>query len=256
MLKGIAKAISGLRAWILSIAFLAAIGVVVEGSEPFQACVKEIYYNPETENFEKSVPTFSVAFDVYRVCLGHFTHDNAEAIIAAFTILLALSTIFLWVATRDLVRGADQTAKYQLRAYIGVSLKRAPEFNVGTVPKAIFDYKNFGQTPARDVRHWARIVIEPHPSEPRFEPTPFDAARVTVNPAHNESIVISLGRALTQNDVDTIRNDTARLYAHGEFWYFDIFGKEWRTEFRLMSGGQRMIEIQGMIRCAKGNAST
>jgi hypothetical protein len=97
MLKGIAKAISGSRGWILSIAFLAAIGVVVESSQPFQACVKEIYYNPATDNFEKSIPPFSVAFDIYRVCLGHFTHDNAEAIIAAFTILLSLSLHYLFV---------------------------------------------------------------------------------------------------------------------------------------------------------------
>src|ERR1700726_4536907 len=100
MLRKIAKAISVSRAWILLIAFLAAIVIVVESSQPFQACVKEIYYNPATENFEKSLSSFSVAFDVYLVCLGNFTHDNAEAIVASFTIILAFSTTFLWVATR------------------------------------------------------------------------------------------------------------------------------------------------------------
>jgi hypothetical protein len=55
MLKVIAKAISASRAWILLIAFLVAIVAVVESSQPFQECVKETYYNPATENFEKSI---------------------------------------------------------------------------------------------------------------------------------------------------------------------------------------------------------
>jgi hypothetical protein len=43
MLKVIAKAISASRAGVLLIAFLLAIVAVVESSQPFQACVKEIY---------------------------------------------------------------------------------------------------------------------------------------------------------------------------------------------------------------------
>jgi hypothetical protein len=179
-----------------------------------------------------------------------------DTLLAGITFLLFLATFALWLATRKLVRSAEKTAKQQLRAYIGVSLRRATEFNVGAVPKAIFDYKNFGKTPARDVRHWANMTIEPHPSTPRFEPKPLDPALITVNPVQNENIVIFFGRTLAQNDIDAIRGDTARIYAYGEFWYFDIFGNEWRTEFRMMSGGPSMIEIQGMIRCSEGNTST
>lgn len=34
-------------------------------------------------------------------------------------ILLAVATVLLWIATRELVRGAEKTAERQLRAYIG-----------------------------------------------------------------------------------------------------------------------------------------
>jgi hypothetical protein len=105
MLKVATKKVCCLRAWILSFVVLAVIWSIVNTSQPFQECINETYYNPATENFEESIPSFSFAFGVYRDCLGAFTHDNAEAIIAAFTIILALSTIFLWVATRDLVTG-------------------------------------------------------------------------------------------------------------------------------------------------------
>jgi len=40
------------------------------------------------------------------------------ALLAAFTALLAVVTALLWWATRDLVRGAEATAKKQLRAYV------------------------------------------------------------------------------------------------------------------------------------------
>jgi len=169
-----------------------------------------------------------------------------------FSAAVAIGTLLQFSALVVIIR----TTRRQLRAYIGVSLKRAPELNVGTVPMAILNYKNCGQTPARDVRHWANMIIEPYPSTPRFEPKPLQSERITVNPADTENIIVGLGGTLTQTGVDTIRNDTARFYVYGEFWYFDIFGYERRTEFRLMYGGQEMIGVQGMIRCAKGNSAT
>jgi len=46
---------------------------------------------------------------------GHITlsldHENGEAIIAIFTVLLAISTILLWVATTDVVRSAEETTR-------------------------------------------------------------------------------------------------------------------------------------------------
>src|SRR4051794_33085845 len=53
--------------------------------------------------------------------LGHFVHTYKEEIIAAFTVVLAIATGYLWKATRDLVDGAENTAKRQLRAYIVVN---------------------------------------------------------------------------------------------------------------------------------------
>jgi hypothetical protein len=143
MLRKISKAISVSRAWILLIAFLVAVGVVVESSQPFQECIKEIYYNPTTENFEKSISSVSVAFGVYRDCFGTFTHDNAEAIIAAFTIILALSTIFLWVATRDAARAGNRTAVVAEQAL--TKLERAFVYNSVINWKAFLEINRQGK---------------------------------------------------------------------------------------------------------------
>ncbi len=136
------------------------------------------------------------------------------------------------------------------------AVKRAPELDVVTPPRVILNYKNFGQTPARDVRYWANMIIEPHPSTPRFELKPPTPDRITIDPADFRNIDIWLNRILTQDEVDMIRNDTARIYIYGEFCYFDVFGKFRSTTFRLMYGGQRMIEIRGMAMCADGNSAT
>jgi hypothetical protein len=42
--------------------------------------------------------------------LGAFFKENGEALIAAFTVVLAISTIGLWYSTRDAARGAERAA--------------------------------------------------------------------------------------------------------------------------------------------------
>jgi len=74
---------------------------------------------PQTE-LQKNVGSFSVWAHAYRGCLGHFVHDRHNEILAAFTVILALSTIFLWFATRDLVKEAKRTSERQIRAYVSI----------------------------------------------------------------------------------------------------------------------------------------
>lgn len=238
MLKGIAKAISVSRAWILAFAFLAAIGVVVESSNPFQACVKEIYYNPATENFEKSVSSFSAAFSIYRDCLGDFTHDNAEAIIAAFTIILALSTIFLWVATRDLVSGAAKTARQQLRAYIAVEagLRDGPHT---MTPRFKLSFKNCGQTPAYNGEGWAEVQVHESPLVSDLIPP----ENKTINRFEMPPTNRFFAEHINANNVASIANrsgefDAGKIafYIFGRLEFVDAFDKPHWLEYRFRYG--------------------
>src|SRR5258706_6905725 len=72
--------------------------------------------------------------------------------IAAFTVILAFATAFLWGATRQLVKGADDTAKRQLRAYVFVDSVNVANVVEGSgPPESRVIIKNFGQTPAYQV---------------------------------------------------------------------------------------------------------
>jgi hypothetical protein len=226
MLKGFAKAISVSRAWILPFAFLAAIWWVVESSDPFQECVKEIYYNPTTENFEKSISSFSVALDVYRSCLGRFTHDNAEAIIASFTIIIALSTIFLWVATRDLVRGTEKTAQAELRAYVhynGCRWTSHPEKNMIPSYWRLRPYWiNSGNTPTR--RLWVythyEILDNPLVADYKFIPDENKRRPAMIAP-HGE--IESESRDFSGDELVAIKQRRKHLYVWGIARYRDVF---------------------------------
>lgn len=104
------------------------------------------------------------------------------------TLILAGSTVGLWIATRKLWQSSDRTAQRQLRAYVHVRTVRMLEINSGFNPNIWIVIKNFGQTPAREMQwnnikphllettnfyifgriNYRDIFAEPHSSEYRF----------------------------------------------------------------------------------------
>lgn len=171
--------------------------------------------------------------------LGTFIHDFREEIvaigtlfIAAFTIILAFATAFLYGATRDLVRGAKETTERQLRAYVsidGTSARLLFDSNgepilVERGEKIIEGYvrlKNFGQTPGRDFKSWVKIKIA--------EDAPFNE----VSEGLGRGIISPQGEAnmpvhwmVSDVDLAAIRNETKRIFVWGAAEYVDIFGRD------------------------------
>jgi hypothetical protein len=95
----------------------------------------------------------------------------STAFIAAFTVVLAFATGFLFFATRDLVKGAEETAERQLRAYISVTAGHVRLINNTTAVEMWVQFKNAGQTPAYKFGNWLRYEIKlagsPMPAIPR-----------------------------------------------------------------------------------------
>lgn len=86
----------------------------------FQECVEQSKSSGGNQNPYESIAAFQVFLSPYRECVGAFAHTNAEPIIAAFTFILALSTIALWFATRRLVKESEEASQRQIRAWIGI----------------------------------------------------------------------------------------------------------------------------------------
>jgi hypothetical protein len=267
MLRQISRALFVSRAWLVSFAFLLAVGAVVGTSQAFQSCIEKHYQQSTSQNFEKRITAFARSFGVYRDCLGDFTHDNAEAIIAAFTIILAFSTIFLWVATRDLVSGSESTARRQLRAYVFVSGAAVTNIAEGDgIPEAQVVIKNFGQTPAYNfvnITGFAANVYPPPssirltvPDEEFFQPI----AKSDLGPTQAEISTTDWRekrRPLTQDERAALAEGKAIIYVYGEIRYVDAFGRQRWTKYRYMMGGPVGVRPGGRLApCDEGNEAS
>jgi hypothetical protein len=90
--------------------------------------------------------------------------------LVVFTAILASATIFLYLATRNLVTDAERTAKRQLRAYVYAAPYRA--FNIdnsGATAQIYTIIGSKGSTFAHNVQRWVGInLLAGHVPE-RFE---------------------------------------------------------------------------------------
>src|SRR5262249_46371313 len=143
--------------WCVLLAALALLLVLLAASimsPTYEECAAA--YKQETTDPEKRNPppkpkqTFTDEAKVFLHCEGEFLHGNSEAIIAIFTVVLALSTILLWMATSDVVNSAERTSREQLDH--GREVNRAYLACGGDFDKATrvfnLDVENNGKTPA------------------------------------------------------------------------------------------------------------
>jgi hypothetical protein len=140
---------------VLSVLFLVFVTWLVWSSAQFQNCIQ--------------ISQGSSFIGIFRGCAGGFVHNNAEGIIAVFTIILALSTIFLWGATADLVHDAKDASRRQLRAYISIIPKDVMNWN--NQPHRVgvqIHIKNHGRTPGFNIRYNFSMLVLDNPLPTNF----------------------------------------------------------------------------------------
>jgi hypothetical protein len=131
------------------------------GSEPARVASK-----PVTNSVQPVGPTDAKCCDSKPE--KDWWHELRTDPVATFTALLTVVTALLWWATRRLVKGAEDTAERQLRAYLFIDEAQLIVSDAAaTVASTI---RNFGQTPAKRIRNTARITIQPAAYPFAFEP--------------------------------------------------------------------------------------
>jgi hypothetical protein len=181
---------------------------------------------------------------------GNFIHDFREEIvavgtlfIAAFTVILAFATGFLYFATRDLVTGADDTAEKQLRAYIGTySMETTfyPYQGGGYVFIAHVELRNFGQTPAYDLLIEANAAIDVPDADP-FELKNTHQKAAGRNIAFRDAGVhVNVSWQIPEADVVAVRDREKNVFCWGTVRYRDAFDKHHYFTFRLVSAQQQV----------------
>jgi hypothetical protein len=168
----------------------------------------------------------------------HFLIEFSTVIMGAFTFVLAIATAFLYRATRALVKGGEQTAERQLRAYVFVTGKGLIEQR-GPEDRFIhqFEMRNTGLTPAYRLQIESLTRPLPHPL-----PADFD---FTITPAGRNPSVMMLGSGqpvrhdslgdepLSRGEMQQIKtpNSGCRLYTFGTVKYDDCFHRPRYTNF-------------------------
>jgi hypothetical protein len=168
--------------------------------------------------------------------------------------LLAFATFGLWYATWRLVKGADQTAERQLRAYVG-AFEMSLSTSMGTF-SSVIKTKNFGSTPASNFRTSIRMSCLPVPvtSTPMHEPD-WLSNGVALMPNEEVTTVCELfvGPALGQIYSDVVAGRLA-ICLSGYIDYCDAFGHARRTIIRRISMGPRARSTSPFIHAPEGDS--
>lgn len=130
------------------------------------------------------------------------------------------------------------TAVRQLRAYVCVA-SGIVRFKIPTVPVAEIHIKNYGQTPAYDVRMWIGTAIAAYPLKETL-PTPkegFQMATVILAPNEKPHVLKHPHTGIPSELLLMIGLREFTLYIYGEIRYKDAFGLERLTKYRYLYGG-------------------
>jgi hypothetical protein len=151
---------------ILGVVVLGLSAWFVTGSKSFQSCIHQSNQaDAHTADNASKNGSANVSISVgYWDCTGQFVIDDHDAITAIATALLTFVTAGLvWIGFQQF-----NTTRAQLRAYVlveGASIVDGPTFPNVLVPVAtgcvhsMVTIKNFGATPAFDVRHASYVTI-------------------------------------------------------------------------------------------------
>jgi len=161
--------------------------------------------------------------------------------------LLGIVTWMLWFATFRLVKGADETSKRQLRAYLSMNPKIFSNFVTGGFVRIEFLQKNHGQTPAFNITHVFEIAILPNPLPKGFvfpAPTWKVDTNHTVFPASDAKAWFNRGVPLTAADVAMVQASTHKIHIWGVTTYLDAFQRTQTTKFSAGVGGPDFVQSQ------------
>lgn len=176
-----------------------------------------------------------------------------KELLVIFTAVLAVVTIFLvkftrglmiytrelWGTTNKLVEESRDTAKKELRAYLGIPDPGVQRIGVVNHFQVQVTITNSGRTPARDVRKWMRCRLVRDGEIISFDKGSFDPAKRSIAPDSKWNLRQDF-TDWTDVDLNETRHFRSAVYVWGEVAYKDIYGEPHTTEFRLRSHATRL----------------
>lgn len=178
--------------------------------------MKDHYGN---EAVEKGLSFILGVLGHYKGCSGHFLEKNAEGVIAAFTVVLAISTMMLWDSTRTAATAARDAALHiptveRAYVYAGPQIIRMDD----KMCAASIKMKNYGKTPAIIERCTLKFQSE----------YPIDAPPDWKNMSHIADFALADGETAVWPDEPWGTQQLDQRFILGGIQYWDIFKMERR----------------------------
>jgi len=152
---------------------------------------------------------------------------------------------------------AKNTAKLQLRAYVGIVGGHVGPIERHKPIVGEMKSRNAGQTPAYNCRSWYNIDIIRNENRLAPEATRQPPSGASIQLPDSDSMhPLRTLRPILDEDLAALVRDQARIYIYGEIHYTDIFNASHITRFRLRSGIYRGGDVIDLEYCEEGNEAT
>jgi hypothetical protein len=155
------------------------------------------------------------------------------------TLIVAVATVGLYCATRNLVDDAQTASRRQLRAYLGPGVASVADATSDD-PKIRIPLKNYGSTPALDVRGktYDHIFIGALRDDTWSDVTPRPHDFGIIEPGESEDMIIPLNKFSADLTLSMQQKDNAKtLHVKSCVAYDDIFGKHYTRIFTIYLNG-------------------
>jgi hypothetical protein len=149
-----------------------------------------------------------------------------------------------------------QVINAQNRAYVNVSTAELTRFQPGDWVQAVIRVKNFGQTPASNVRIWQYVDVKPYPYPKNIEFDPDNGkhpARPLPPGDDFAAPVIWDVAQMNQTTINAFRAGTYALYVVGTIAYDDAAGRPHTTKYCLYAGGMTRLWDGTLATYKEGN---
>jgi hypothetical protein len=162
-----------------------------------------------------------------------------------------------WWSTHRLWRAGEARSEHELRAYVLVSGGKVTNRLDPTKCIVHMTIRNFGKTPAQEVKWWLAAANREMPLANRPLPSPDESlpmGRTLMGPDNRVEMELAVPEINNLQEL-ALRSGGAAIYAYGKIAYIDAFGKSRQTDFRYMCFGDRLGKGQ-MAACEDGNNYT
>jgi hypothetical protein len=193
------------------------------------------YVNYDNPDFYEKAATF---FE----CEGVTIDANNGTLSALATLLLALITYWLF----ELSREQGNTDRAQLRAYVMVAATADTRIISGAIPQVKIRIKNFGQTPAHNVKVATHTQFTEFPFADEFEfADPAAQFGRPLGPQDDFSLLVTWdGCTVTPEKIGALVDNRWALRMNAKVTYEDIFDKQHETRFAVFCNGQTGMTVE------------